>query len=61
MEPTAQLPALLAALMVCVMLAGFIEAISANRKVRDDRRRYQRRMRCNHGASRPERRTRPDA
>ena len=61
MEPTAQLPALRAALMVGVMLAGFIEAISAHRKVRDDRRRYQRRMRRNHGASRPERRTRPDA
>ena len=61
MEPTAQLPALLAALMVCVMLAGFIEAISANRKVRDERRRYQRRVWRNHGASRPERRARPDA
>ena len=61
MEPTAQLPALLAALMVCVMLAGFIEAISANRKVRDDRRRYRQRMKRNHGAPRPERRARPDA
>jgi hypothetical protein len=61
MEPTAQLPALLAALMVCAMLAGFIEAIAANRKVRDDRRRYQQRMKRNHGAPRPERRARPDA
>ena len=61
MEPTAQLPALLAALMICAMLAGFIEAIAANRKVRDDRRRYQQRMKRNHGAPRPERRARPDA
>jgi hypothetical protein len=61
MEPTAQLPALLAALMVCAILAGFIEAFAANRKVRDDRRRYQQRMKRNHGAPRPERRARPDA
>ena len=61
MEPTAQLPALLAALMICALLASFIEAMAANRKVRDDRRRYQQRMKRNHGAPRPERRTRPDA
>jgi hypothetical protein len=61
MEPTVQLPALLAALMACVMLAGFIEAIAASRKVRDDRRRYQQRIRRDHGAPQPERQAPPDA
>src|SRR4029453_18046851 len=61
MDPPAQFPALLAALMVCAMLAGFMEAFAANRKVRDDRRRYQQRMKRKHGAPPPGARGRPRA
>jgi hypothetical protein len=48
-ELTAQLPALLAAFMLAAMLVLSIERFAANRKVRDDHRRYQQRMRRNHG------------
>jgi hypothetical protein len=49
MEPTAQFPALLAALMFAAMLAAYVQVLSWRRKVRDDRRRYQERMKRNHG------------
>jgi hypothetical protein len=52
MEPAVHLPALLAALMFCAMLAGFVEGIAAGRKHRDDDRRFKQRMRRNHGRQR---------
>jgi hypothetical protein len=61
MEPTAQFPALLAALMFAAILAVYVQALSWRRKVRDDRRRYHQRMRRNHGAPRRGRRTPPVA
>jgi hypothetical protein len=60
MEPTTQLPALLAALVFAAMLAAYIQVLSWRHKVRDDRRRYQERMRRNHGAPRRGRRSPAD-
>jgi hypothetical protein len=59
MELTAQLPALLAVLMLAALLALSSERFAANRKVRDDDRRYQERMRRNHGEARRERQDPP--
>jgi hypothetical protein len=61
MEPTIiQLPTLLAALMFGAMLAAYTQFVALRRKGRDDRRRYQRRMRRNHGEpARQERENRP--
>jgi hypothetical protein len=59
MELTAQLPLLLGMLMLAAMLALFTERFAANRKVRDDSRRYQERMRRNHGEARRERQDPP--
>jgi hypothetical protein len=61
MELTAQLPALLAMLMLAAVLVRFTEPFVANRKVRDDDRRYQQRMRRNHGEARRERQDPPKA
>jgi hypothetical protein len=52
MELTTQLPALIGLLMLAAMLALSSERFGANRKVRDDDRRYQERMRRNHGDTR---------
>jgi hypothetical protein len=51
-ELTAQLPVLLGMLILAAMLALSTERFGVNRKVRDDHRRYQERMRCNHGEAR---------
>jgi hypothetical protein len=59
MEPTAQLPTLLAALMFCAMLAAYTQIVALRRKGRDDRRRYQQRMRHHHGEPRGERQAPP--
>jgi hypothetical protein len=59
MELIAQLPALLAVLMLAAMLALSTERFAANRKVRDDDRRYQERMRRNQGEGRGRRREPP--
>jgi hypothetical protein len=59
MELTAQLPLLFGMLMLAAMLALFTEGFAANRKVRDDSRRYQERMRRNHGEARRERQDPP--
>jgi hypothetical protein len=61
MEPTAQLPAFLSALMFGVMLAAYLQMNAVRRKSRDDRRRYQERMRRNHGGARRERQLPPGA
>jgi hypothetical protein len=61
MEPTAQLPALVPALMLAALLAAYTQVIAARRKGRDDHRRYQERMRRNHGEPRREGRTPPEA
>jgi hypothetical protein len=61
MEPTAQFPAMLAALLFAAMLAAYVQVVSWRRKMRDDRRRFQYRIRRNHGAPRSARRTRPQA
>jgi hypothetical protein len=52
MELTAQLPLLLGMLMLAALLALSSERFAANRKVRDDDRRYQERMRRNQGEAR---------
>jgi chromosome condensin MukBEF MukE localization factor len=52
MELTAQLPVLLGMLMLAAMLALSIERFGADRKLRNDDRRYQQRMRRNHGEAR---------
>jgi hypothetical protein len=52
MELFAQLPALLAILLLAAMLALSSDRFAANRKVRDDDRRYQERLRRNHGQDR---------
>jgi hypothetical protein len=52
MELTAQLPLLLGMLMLAAMLALSSERFGANRKVRDDHRRYQERLRRNQGEAR---------
>ena len=59
MEPAIQLPTLLAALMFGAMLASYSQVVALRRKGRDDRRRYQQRMRRNHGEPRQERETPP--
>jgi hypothetical protein len=59
MEPTLQLPTLLAALMFGAMLAAWSQVIALRRKSRDDRHRYQQRMRRNHGEPRQERQPPP--
>lgn len=59
MELTTQLPALIGLLMLAAMLALSSERFGANRKVRDDDRRYQERMRRNHGDARREPRDPP--
>lgn len=61
MEPTTQLPAMVAALMFGAMLAAYTQVIASRRKGRDDHRRYQKRMRRNHGTPRHERQAPPDA
>ena len=50
-----QLPTLLAALMFGAMLAAYSQVVALRRKGRDDRQRYQQRMRRNHGEPRQER------
>jgi hypothetical protein len=60
MGPPDQLPSLLAALMFGAMLAAYTQVVALRRKGRDDRRRYQERMRRNHGEPREGRET-PDA
>jgi len=59
MELTTQLPALIGLLILAAMLALSSERFGANRKVRDDDRRYQERMRRNHGDARRERQDPP--
>ena len=59
MELTAQLPVLLGMLMLATMLALCTERFGASRKVRDDLRRYQERMRRNHGEARRRRQDPP--
>jgi hypothetical protein len=59
MELTAQLPTLFALLMLAVMLALSTERFAASRKLRDDARRYQQRIRRNHGGARRERQDPP--
>jgi len=61
MEPTAPLPAMVPALMFAALLAAYTQVIAARRKGRDDHRRYQERMRRNHGESRHDGRTPPEA
>lgn len=61
MELTAQLPILLAMLMLGALLALSTERFGANRKLRDDGRRYQQRMRRNHGEARRQRQDPPKA
>jgi hypothetical protein len=60
MESTEQLTTMLAALMFGAMLAAYTQVVALRRKGRDDRRRYQERMRRNHGEPREGRET-PDA
>jgi hypothetical protein len=52
MELTAQLPVLLAMLLLAAVLALSSERFAASRKLRDDARRYQRQLRRNHGQAR---------
>jgi hypothetical protein len=59
MELTAQLPLLLGLLVLAAMLALSSERFAANRKIRDDDRRYQDRMRRDHGDTRRERQDPP--
>jgi hypothetical protein len=61
MEPTAQFPAMLAALMFAAMLATYVQVVSWRRKLRGDRRRYHQRIRRNQGAPRRARRAPPRA
>ena len=61
MEPNAQLPELLAALMFGAMLAAYSQIIALRRKSRDDRHKYEQRMRRNHAEPRNEHRTPPQA
>jgi hypothetical protein len=61
MESTDQLSAMLAALMFGAMLAAYTQVVALRRKGGDDRRRYQERMRRNHGEPREERQAPPDA
>ena len=59
MELPAQLPALLAMLLLAAVLVLFSERFAANHKFRDDARRYQQRMRRNHGDARRKRQDPP--
>ena len=59
MELTAQLPLLFGLLMLAAMLALSSERFAANRKIRDDDRRYQERMRRDHSDTRRERQDPP--
>jgi hypothetical protein len=52
MEPTAQFPALLTALLFAAMLAAYVQVVAARRKGQADRRRYRQRIRRNHGGPR---------
>jgi hypothetical protein len=61
MDPNAQLPAMVTALLFAAVLAAYTQVVAARRKGRDDHRRYQERMRRNHGAPRDEERTPPEA
>lgn len=61
MEPTADLSVMLTALMFGAMLAAYTQVVALRRKGRDDRRRYERRMRRNQGDPRHERQAPPDA
>jgi hypothetical protein len=61
MEPTAQLPELLAALLFGAMLATYTQVVAWRRKVREDRLRYHQRMKRNHGGPRRGRQAPPDA
>lgn len=61
MELTAQLPTLLALLMLVALLALSTERFAAIRKLRNDARRYQQRMRRNHGEARRERQRPPSS
>jgi hypothetical protein len=47
MEPTAQLPAMVTALMFAALVAAYTQVIAARRKGRDDHRRSQERVRRN--------------
>ena len=55
MELIAQLPVLLAVLMLGAVLALSTERFAAHRKLRDDHRSYRRRIRRNHGRARRQR------
>jgi hypothetical protein len=59
-DPTAQLPAMVTALMFAALVAAYTQVIAARRKGRDDHRRYQERMPRNHGEPRHEGRTPPE-
>jgi hypothetical protein len=61
MEPNAQLPELLAALMFGAMLAAYTQMVAWRRKVRGDRQRYHQRIKRNHGGTRRERQAPPNA
>jgi hypothetical protein len=61
MEPTADLSVMLTALMFGAMLAACTQVVALCRKGRADRRRYEQRMRRNHGGPRHERQAPPDA
>jgi hypothetical protein len=60
MESTEQLTTMLAALMFGAMLAAYTQVVALRRKGRNDRRRYQERMRRNHGEPRGGRQAPPD-
>jgi len=61
MEPTAQLPGLLAALMFAAMLAAYTQTLAWRRKVRNDRHRYHERIKRNQGGPRRDRQAPPSA
>jgi hypothetical protein len=52
---------MLTALMFGAMLAAYTQVVALRRKGRADRRRYEQRMRRNHGGPRHERQAPPDA
>jgi hypothetical protein len=60
MELIAQLPMLLAVLMLAAVVALSSEQFAANRKVRDDARRYRERVQRDHGEDRRERQDPPE-
>jgi hypothetical protein len=61
MESPDQLSTMVAALMFGATLAAYTQVIALYRKGRDDRRRYQERMRRNHGEPHEGREAPPDA